>query len=417
MGAAESGDVARLRALRAHFPALDGQPLALLENAGGSQCTTGCADAVRAYMRDSFVQLTAGYALSDRADTVVARAHVFAETFVGGSGLGRSILGPSTTQLVANLALAYGAVVQAGDNIVITEAAHESNAGPWARLCAARGAELRVWRLDAARFRCPLEGLDDLLDARTRVVAFVHASNLLGHVVDAAEVCRRARRVGARTVVDGVAFAPHRAVDVAAVGCDWYVFSAYKVFGPHMAALWGAHAAQRELVGLNHFFIPDHDVPYKFELGGVCHESCAGWLAVADYLRLLATGQYAAGAGDPADRATVLRAMDTVERLERPLTERLVACVASHPRLRLVGTAQLEGRFPTVALTHTALPPQEVVKRLHGGGVACRSGHMYARRLCEPLGLDPASGVVRISALHYNTLAEIDRAVNLLQQL
>jgi cysteine desulfurase family protein (TIGR01976 family) len=417
MGAAESAEGTRLRALRSHFPALDGQPLALLENAGGSQCTAGCADAVRAYMRESFVQLTAGYALSGRADSVVARAHVFAETFVGGSGLGKSILGPSTTQLVANLALAYGAVVQRGDNVVIMEAAHESNAGPWERLCAARGAELRVWRLDAASFRCPLEGLDALLDARTRVVAFVHASNLLGHAVDAAEVCRRARRVGARTVVDGVAFAPHRAVDVATLGCDWYVFSAYKVFGPHLAALWGSHASQRELVGLNHFFIADHDVPYKFELGGVCHELCAGWLAVADYLRLLATGRYAAGAGDAADRDTVLRAMDAVERLERPLTGRLVTCVAQHPRLRLVGTAQLEGRFPTVAFTHSALSPQDVVARLHAAGVACRWGHMYARRLCEPLGLDPASGVVRISALHYNTMAEVERAVNLLQQL
>ena len=108
------------------------------------------------------------------------------------------------------------------------------------------------------------------------LVAFPHVSNLLGEIVDVAEVTSLAHQSGARVVVDGVAYAPHRAIDVASWKVDWYAYSAYKVYGPHMAVLWGRSDALAELTGPNHFFIPDDEVPYKFEIGGPSHEGCAG---------------------------------------------------------------------------------------------------------------------------------------------
>ena len=395
--------------LRAQFPALAGETV-FLENAGGSQVPAGVPDAIRDYMRDTYVQLGAGYPLSQRADAVVARAHAFAEIFVGGETTGRAILGPSSSQLCAMLAQCYGDALQAGDNVVIVETGHEANVGPWERL-ASRGIEVRTWRVDPETFACPLDALDELLDERTKVVAVVHVSNLIGAIVDIAPIAQRAHAVGARVVVDGVAFAPHRAVDVLALGCDWYVFSTYKVYGPHMAVLWGRHDAIAELTGPNHYFVPKEEVPYKFELGGVPHESCAGWLAVGEYLRLVADS-------DVLDRATITAAFAAMKRLEAPLTARLLEFLVANPRFRVIGpTAADDNRVPTVSFLHATRSSADVVAALHAAGIAVRNGHMYARRLCEPLGLDPDDGVVRVSAVHYNTVAEIDRVIDVLDAL
>jgi cysteine desulfurase family protein (TIGR01976 family) len=394
--------------IRTQFPALSGDTV-FLENAGGSQVPAGVPDAIRDYMRNTYVQLGAGYPLSQRADDVVARAHAFAETFVGGADSGVAALGPSSSQLCAMLAQAYGDVMSAGDNVVIVETGHEANVGPWDRL-AARGIEVRTWKVDPETFACPLNALDALLDERTRIVAVVHVSNLIGEVVDVAEIARRARAVGARTVVDGVAFAPHRAVDVEALGCDWYVFSTYKVYGPHMAVLWGRHDAVAEITGPNHFFIPKDEVPYKLELGGVPHESCAGWLAVGDHLAFLA-------GRDTVDRETVVAAFAEMERLEAPLTERLLDFLVADSRFRVIGPQSSENRVPTISFLHAERSCVDVIAALHAAGIAVRNGHMYARRLCEPLDLDPEDGVVRVSAVHYNTVAEIDRVIDALDTL
>ena len=318
-----------------------------------------------------------------------------------------AILGPSSSQLCQMLADAYADVLAPGDNVVTVETGHEANVGPWAKL-GKRGVEVRTWRIDPETLACPLDALDDLLDERTRIVAVVHVSNLLGEVIDLAPICERAHAVGARVVADGVAYAPHRAIDVAAWGVDWYVFSTYKVYGPHMAVLWGRREALADVTGPNHFFVPADDVPYKFELGGVSHEGCAGWLAVGQYLAFLA-GRVEE---EPVDRQTVVDAFDVMQALEAPLTERLVGHLAAHPRLRVVGPATPDrDRVPTVSFVHDTLPASRIVAACHAARVAVRNGHMYARRLCEPLGLDPEEGVVRISALHYNTMDEIERAL------
>jgi len=398
--------------IRGRFPALS-EPLVFLENAGGSQVPGCVPDAISDYMRTSYVQLGAGYPLSCQADSVIDRAHAFGETFVGDDDAGKAILGPSSSQLCSMLAGCYADVLETGDNVVIVETGHEANIGPWAHL-AARGIEVRTWRIDAETFVCPLDALDALLDERTRIVAVVHVSNLLGEVVDLAPICARAHAVGARVVADGVAFAPHRAIDVAALGVDWYVFSTYKVYGPHMAVLWGRGDAIAELTGPNHFFVPRGDVPYKFELGGVNHEGCAGWLAVGDYLAFLAGRK----PGTAADRATVVDAFGAMQALEAPLTARLVSYLVEHPKLRVIGpTTPDRERVATISFVHETLPSSRIVAACHEAGIAVRNGHMYARRLCEPLGLDPDEGVVRVSALHYNTLDEIERVVAVLGRL
>lgn len=394
------------KAVRAWFPALQSD-FAFLENAGGSQVPGVVADAVRAYMLNSYVQLGAGYPAANAADAVVADAHAFIETYMGADDAGRVVLGPSTTALTHILATAYAPTLKAGDEIIIAVTNHEANIGPWVKL-AAHGAVIRWWNVDPETGGCPLEELDGLLSDRTRLVAVPHVSNLLGQVMDVAEVARRVHAAGAKIVVDGVAFAPHRTLDVAAWGVDWYVYSTYKVFGPHMAALYGRHEAFAELTGPNHFFIPSDAIPYKFELGGVDHEGCAGLLALRDYLNFLA-------GTSSCDRDVVVRATQTMEALEAPLTAQLLDGLAAHPDLRMV--TKRSDNVGTVSFLHQSRSSAEVARAVHAHGIGIRHGHMYAYRLCEALGIEPVEGVVRVSLLHYNTEDEIARLLQALATL
>lgn len=398
------------RRIRARFPALAGDTV-FLENAGGSQVPTEVADAVRDYMLTSYVQLGAGYPLSQRASQLVDDAHAFVRLLMNGHD-GAVILGPSTSALLRMLATCYAEALGPGRAVVVAETGHEANVGPWAWL-ERSGVELRWWQMDPATCRCPLEALDELLDDRVALVAFPHVSNLLGEIVDVAAVTARAHRVGARVVVDGVAFAPHRAMDVADWGVDWYAYSTYKVYGPHMAALWGRREALAELRGPNHFFIPEDELPYKFELGGVNHEACAGILGLRDYLGFLAGGEDRG----PFERAAVDSAFALMTACELPLQARLIDYLRSRGDLRIIGpTGAGPERVGTVSFVHRSLSSAAITRAADRAGIAIRHGHMYAYRLCRAAGLDPADGVVRVSLVHYNTPEEIERLIEVLDR-
>lgn len=393
--------------VRQQFPAL-ASGFVFLENAGGSQVPKVVADAIRDYMLESYVQLGAGYPKSDQATETVDRAHDFANVLMNGTGIGKTVLGPSTTQLCSMLAECYARNLQPGDEFIVAENGHESNVGPWLRL-QERGAVVKMWRIDRETLAMPLEGLQELLTPRTKIVAFPHVSNILGEIADVRAIADLAHGVGARVVVDGVAFAPHQAVDVAAWDADFYGFSTYKVYGPHMAAMFGKNEAWAELKGPNHFFIPASDVPYKFELGGASHEACAGLLGLERYLQVLAPGC--------TGRDLAVQAVAAMSRLEAPLTQRLISVLATQPNLRILGPTTAENRVPTVSFVHATKSSQEIAEAVNREGIGIRHGNMYAYRLFEALGLDSDDGAVRISAVHYNTIEEIDRVVECLSRV
>ncbi len=395
-----------LATIRSHFPALT-QSTLFLENAGGSQVPAVVADAMHTYMRETYVQLDAPYALSQRSTQVVEGAHDDTKVLMNAGAVGEVVLGHSSSWLFRMLADCYAEAIQEGDEIVVAESGHEANVGPWLRL-ERYGAKIRWWRVDPATGESTLDALRDVMSERTKIVAFPHVSNLLGAIVDIEAVTQVAHAVGAKVVVDGVAFAPHRAIDVEAWGVDWYGYSAYKVYGPHVGALFGRHEAFAELEGPNHFFVAKDAVPYKFELGGVAHEGAAGILALRSYLQFLA-------GRDEYDRRTVTEAFDVMAAYEQPLQERLVGYANAHPRLRMIGPdhATLD-RVATVSFVHESKSSESISLAANAEDIGIRFGHMYAHRLCTAVGLDPADGVVRVSCVHYNTPEEVDRLLDVL---
>ncbi|MFG0329033.1 MAG: aminotransferase class V-fold PLP-dependent enzyme [Phycisphaerales bacterium] len=413
MTATNTKELVTSDAIRAKFPALQSD-LIYLENAGGSQVPAVVAERIREYMLHSYVRLGAGYDLSQYCTGVVADAHAFVNRIMNGEEVGQVVLGPSSTSLVMTLADAYARSLTSDAEIVVAESGHETNVGPWMRL-ADRGFTVRNWPMDPdALDPCPLDTLRPLLNEKTAIVAFPHVSNLLGGIVDPGPIVDAAHEVGARVVVDGVAFAPHRPIDVRKWGVDWYVYSTYKVYGPHMAAMFGRDDAFAEIEGPHHFFIPRESIPYKFEAAGVSHEGCAGLLALQEYLNFMA----GVDPDDETSRDTIESAFNRMAELEFEPQTRLIDYLGSRDDCRIVGpeTGALT-RVGTISFTHASQSSKAVAESLNARNFALRHGHMYSYRLCRRLGIDPDDGVVRVSLVHYNTVDEIDRLISGLDEV
>jgi len=436
--------------IRAAFPALSA-PTVFLDNAGGSQVPSVVIERIREYFLNSYVQLGADYAVSRDATATVASAHEFVKCLMNaggtdgsstgragadyrpGQGPGECVLGPSTTALCNLLANAYTQSPRAGrDEVIVSTAGHESNVGPWMRL-ASRGYSVKPWpatRAADGTWEISIDTLRPLLSSRTALVAFPHVSNILGEIVDVKAITNLVHQHGGRVVADGVALAPHRAIDVANWGVDWYVYSTYKVFGPHMAALFGRREAFAEITGPNHYFIDKANLAYSFELGGVSHEGAAGLVALYEYLSFLA-GDLAVSSSrvvptnsslmttSPAfDRRVVERALGVMTDLELPLQARLMEYLRDRRDITVIGPAHAAAsRVSTISFVHRSKKSAEIAKAANARGIGFRYGSFYSVRLCETMGLDPADGVVRVSLVHYNTMEEVERLMFTLDEI
>ncbi len=174
----------------------------------------------------------------------------------------------------------------------------------------------------------------------------------------------------------------------------------------------GRREAIAELTGPNHFFVRDDELPYKFEVGGVSHESCAGILGFRDYLAFLASSPEAAD----VDRAVVEQTFDLMTACELPLQARLINYLQSRDDVRIIGPTHADpSRVPTISFVHSSKSSAKITAVVDRSGIGIRHGHMYAYHLCEALGLDPEDGVVRISLVHYNTMDEVEKFIEVLE--
>jgi cysteine desulfurase family protein (TIGR01976 family) len=359
------------------------------------------------------VQLGASYKASQVAGEKVLAARRAVAELIHAPSDDEVVMGGATTALMFMLTQALLPGVRPGDEIVVTESDHEANIGGWMRLRQA-GAVIRIWPVDHASLALELRDLDRLLGPRTKWLAMTWASNILGTVNPVAEVSRRVHAVGGRVCVDAVAYAPHRLVDVQASGADVVAFSFYKVFGPHYAVMWVQRDLLLSLPSLNHFFIGPEVVPYKLQPGNVNYELSYGCIGIHEYLCDIGTGLGAQG----APRQRMQAAFDAFERHENALAEHLLQWLRTKRGVRIIGRPAADGdqRVPTISFVAAGMASEAIVRQVDRHGIGIRFGDFYARRLIEALGLQAQGGVVRVSMAHYNTLEEIDRLIEALDE-
>lgn len=390
--------------VRSHFPALASE-WGYFDNAGGSQVLRQVAERVSDYMLTTSVQTGASYQPSVIASARVAEARARIATYVGASRPDEIVFGPSTTVLMRFLATAMAGQLVAGDEIVLTNFDHESNIGPWLAL-KERGIVFKVWEIDPHTLTPSLDDLERLMGPRTRLVCVTHASNLLGSINPIRTYADFVHERGALICVDGVAYAPHRAIDVEALDVDYYVFSFYKTYGPHYAVMYGRHDLLLELDGLYHYFYGKDKVPGKLEPGNPCYELVWGAAGIVDYVEGLSGG---------SGRAAIEEAFEDIAAHEAEIGERLLSWLRQRNGVRIVGHRGSDAaiRVPTISFTVDGHASQDIVTRIDDARIGVRHGDFHSRRLAEALGLAPA-GVIRASMVHYNTLSEVDRLISAL---
>lgn len=396
--------------VRSQFPALSGEWV-FMDNAGGSQVLRSVAERVSDYLLTSNVQTGASYAPSLKSTERVREARKAYARFMNAADASEIVMGASSTALFRYLSEAMTGRLQPGDEIILTNADHEANIGPWLKH-AERGVVVKFWNVDPDSFELELDGLKDLLTEHTKLVCVTHASNILGTINPIAEISAIAHAAGAEVVVDGVAYAPHRAIDVKALGCDYYVFSSYKVFGPHFAVMWAPKDKLLALDNIYHFFMTRESVPYKIEPGNINYEAAWGAIGAVDYVEALGRK---AGAGE--GRAAIEAGFADIAEQERAVTARLMDFLASRNSVRIVGrkSSAIADRVATISFTVEGQDSKTVVGAVDAAKIGIRHGHFYAYRLIDDLGLMGQNGVVRVSMVHYNTADEVDRLIAALE--
>ena len=392
--------------VRAQFPGLQ-SPWVLFDNAGGSVPAKAVIDRVTQYMQRRAVQLGASYGLSRaaEADVRAGEAATPAETIVS----------HSTTAGLGILAAGIGPTLSEGDEIVVTNLDHAANIGCWRRMAARHGLAVREWKIRPETARLETDDLAALLGPKTRLVAFTQCANVVGELVDVRRVVDviRDNRQDTIAVADGVAYAPHRHIDVEAMGVDVYATSLYKVYGPHLSAIYGRASLLLAAEGQNHAFIPDDRIPYKLQPGNVTHELAAGLPGITDYLDGVAAHHEVQHLDARARHAAVF---ELFTAQEARLCARMLEGLLQHDAISVIGSRDPSPsvRVPTIAFTVKGRHASEVPPLFDPHGIGLRFGDFYAPGAIEALGLAEQGGVVRASLVHYNTLDEVDRFLALL---
>ena len=378
---------------RSFFPPLSSGEV-YFENAGGSYAPRQVIDALTAFMGECQCQPGWQFASSRSARARLDRAQALMAEAIN-ADYDEIVIGPSTTLNVIVLAHGLAPLLEPGCEIVVTNQDHEANGGAWRRL-ADTGVKVREWRIDARSGDLDLGHLDELLNERTRLVCFPHVSNIVGSVNDVRAITAKAHAVSAMVCVDGVATVAHQLPDVKALDADFYLFSVYKMYGPHLGVMYAKREHMERVSNQNHFF-HEGNVPEMLHPGGLSYESAASMAGIVDYLESLYSHHF--GTRDNDRRTRLHKVYGLFQKHEASLMARVLDYLSGRPDIRLIGrdTSDPSMRAATFSVTVAGRDPADIASRLAEQSVCVGHGHFYGYRCVDALGIDPAQGVLRFS--------------------
>jgi cysteine desulfurase family protein (TIGR01976 family) len=394
--------------VRASFPALGrSQDFVFFDNAAGAQVPQFVLDAVNKHLLENNVQRGGRYDKSVEVDAGIARARESVSLLLNARDSSEIAFGMNATSFIRLVSLAIGQTLNGRDEIIVTDMDHEANVATWMAL---KNARIVWWKMrDDGNLH--VEDLKAIVSSRTRLVACTVTSNSLGSIVDVKGAAKLAHASGAEIFLDCVHYAPHGIIDVQEFDCDYLVCSGYKIFSPHMGFLWGRRELLKNLPTFREEFIPD-EPPGKIEAGTFIYENVAGMDAAVRYLEKLGANLATHPTHNGATRrSNLITAMKAVRAYEEELSRQLLKVFREVGAIvyGIQNEERLNERVPTFCFNLKGIQPAAVTGALAKAGIGVRDGHMYAPRLMQRLGLDPETGVVRISLVHYNTINEIHR--------
>lgn len=393
--------------IRQDFPILHqevhGKPLVYLDNAATSQKPMQVINALDKYYQHDNANIHRGvHALSERATADYEQARGKVRDFINASSEKEIIFVRSATEGINLIAQSYGRTnLKPGDEIIISEMEHHSNIVPWQILCEQTGAVLKIIPINDDG-ELIMEEFEKLLGPKTKIVSVVHISNALGTINPVQHVIDRAHEHNAVAIIDGAQAAPHCAIDVQELDCDFYVFSGHKLFGPTgVGVLYGkTHLLETmppwqgggDMIKMVSFEKTMYaDLPYKFEAGTPHIAGVIGLGAAIDYVNEIG--------------------LDAIAAYEHDLLEYATAKASGVEGLRLIGTA--EKKVSILSFIMESIHPHDIGTILDHEGVAIRTGHHCAMPVMTHFNV-PATA--RASFAFYNTFDEVDRLIEAMEK-
>lgn len=404
-------------AVRTRFPSLsvrdEGHERIYFDNPGGTQVPDRVIERTTEYFTHFNANSGGPFRTSTGTDRLLDEAHSAMADLLGAAGPEEIVFGQNMTTLTFAVSRALGRGFKRGDRILLTRMDHDANVSPWLLLARDLGLDVDFLPFSPETFRYELERLDDLVTERTVLAAVNYASNALGTINDVGSIVRRVHGVGGLVYVDAVQYVPHAPTDVQALGCDFLACSAYKFFGPHQGILWGR---RHLLESLDAYKVrpASNDLPHRHETGTLSHEGMVGTLGAVEYLEWLGRSV------DPRSetrREALVSAMNAMVRYEQGLCGHLLSGLESIPGLRIFGITDrraLLERVPTVIFRMDGVEPQVVNRKLAAANIFAWDGNYYALEVMETLGFEGRGGLNRVGLAHYNTVAEVDRLIEVL---
>lgn len=399
----ETYDVA---AVRSQFTALgrteNGYAAAYLDGPGGTQVPRSVLEAMSATLADGVSNLGGGFGPSHDAVRITEEARAAMSRFFNGRP-DEIAFGQNMTSLTFAMSRAIARTWEPGDSVVLTSLDHDANFTPWRMAAEEARVEVRVTEFDTATGLLHPGAVIDLIDDSTRLVAVGLASNALGTIVDVAAISAVAHEAGALVYVDAVHAGPHLLIDTADLGCDFLVASSYKFFGPHTGILFGKEEHMAAIEAYKVRPAPS-DPPGKWETGTQSFESLAGVTAAVEHIESLGSGTVASG-------------FEVIGGHEQTLGRRFLDGIRGMNHVTLYGPPTIDQRVTTFAVAVDGMHPDQVAARMADRGIYVWSGHYYAVNVMDRLGVLDDGGLVRIGFCHYNTVDEVDRALEVLASL
>ncbi len=399
--------------IRSQFPAFSEPSLqgwAFFENAGGSYPCKQVVQRLHDFYSKNKVQPYYPYPASRLAGDLMDESY---RRFAAYLNVEESEIhfGPSTTQNVYVLAHAMRPMWEDGDEIIVSCQDHEANAGAWRRL-AARGMKIVEWHVHKETGLLDPDDLENLFTRRTRMVAFPHCSNVIGQINPVREISQLIHTHGALSVVDGVALAPHGFPDLKELGADIYLFSLYKTYGPHLGLMYVDKQLMARLENQSHFF-KEGVARNTLTPAGPDHGQIAAASGILDYFDAL-YDHHIEKKAKPSERNSAITQL--FREHETALLEPLLEFLRSQRDVRILGTAYVEGRAPTVSIIPQKKPLEVVYKELTEHKLMLGIGNFYAVRPLMDMDIPIQPGVLRLSFLHYTSPDEIGRLIGALNK-
>ncbi len=408
--------------VRAHFPALDprsrqGAAPLYFDGPGGTQITGEAIDAMNRYLVERNANHDGHFRASRESDAMVAETRAAVADFLGAPRPEEVCFGQNMTSLTLHLSRSLSRELDPGDEVVVTRLDHDANVSPWLLAARDRGAVVKWVDFDPGECAWSADALAAQVTSRTKIVAVGLASNATGTINPVAEAVSIAHQAGALCFVDAVHFAPHGPIDVGALGCDFLACSAYKFFGPHVGILWGRYELLDRVAAYK--VRPAGDAPpHKWETGTQSFEGIAGVGGCLAYLEWL--GCTFGGSAARSRREALRAGMGCIREYEAGLARQMHDGLSTVKGLRIRGITEptrMNRRVPTFAFTLDGAHPRRVCEALDAAGIAAWDGHYYALEVVRRLGLEQAGGMVRVGAVHYNTAAEVQRLVEVVDAI